>query len=172
MFEKIQQDLRRSYYREVSLWRLPVRFITLRGFRAVAIFRMANCLYRAGVPWLPLILTMINEEFHTVAINHKADIGAGLTLPHAFGITVSPGVKIGPNAQIFHGVGIGSVKGKFPTIGSDFVAYASAQIAGGLIIGDRVTIGANCTIITDIDSDNTVAQGRNMVIKKEVADDE
>ncbi|NUQ35061.1 MAG: hypothetical protein HUU29_08985, partial [Planctomycetaceae bacterium] len=155
----------------VGLWMLPVRFITSKGFRAVAFFRMANWLYRHGVPLLPQVLTVINEEVHSAAIHYKAEIGPGLTLPHPFGVVVGPGAKIGRNVQLFQGVGIGPVKGAFPTLGDDVAVFPHAQVLGGVRIGDRARIGANCTVLVDVEADYSVAPPRIAVFKNTVEAD-
>lgn len=172
MFSNIREDLRRSYFRPVWLWRLPLRFITTRGFRAVALYRCARRLRKMHIPLLPRLVTVMNEGMHSVAIHPDADIGPGLTLPHAFGVVIGSGVKIGARAQIFHNAGLGSTHGQgFPRVGDDFIAFAGAQVVGPIALGDRVTIGANCTVIVDVESDSTVAQGRILVLKRKTQTD-
>ncbi len=169
MLENIRADLCMSYYKKsVSLWRLPLRFITTRGLRVVALFRLAAWLRKKSIPILPQIITILNEEFHTVGIHPGAQIGPGLVLPHAFGIIIGRGVRLGARAYVFNGACIGPSAGKnaSPEIGDDFIAYPGSQVIGGITIGNAVHVGANALVIQDVPSDSTVSLGRQIILPR------
>lgn len=172
MFDLVREDLRMSYYRKVGLWRLPIRCLTLRGFRAVVIYRMASWFWRHGMKTMARVMTWFNEEAHAVAIHPDCQIGPGLVLPHGFSLVIGTGVTLGAGAYIFNNTGIGRAKdGGAPHIGDDFVLYAGGQVVGGVRIGDRVTVGINAVVMQDIGDDTSVLPGRQIVLKKQIATD-
>lgn len=51
-----------------------------------------------------------------------------------------------------------------PIIGNNVKVYAGAVIAGPITIGDNVTIGANCVVLTDVPA-NSICYGNPCIIK-------
>lgn len=78
-------------------------------------------------------------------------------LPHGLkGIFISRYARIGARCRIYQNVTIGEVHGAAPTIGDDCLIGAGAVLIGKITIGDRVRIGAGCTVAHDVPSDTTV----------------
>ena len=86
-------------------------------------------------------------------IHLNCQIGGGLRLPHPTGIIVHPDAKIGVNCMLFHQVTLAGpvVLGGHVDIG------AGAKIMGPLEIGDDVRVGANAVVTSDVPSGKTVA---------------
>ena len=59
---------------------------------------------------------------------------------------------------------IGWNHGGCPIIGNNVKIYAGAVIAGPIMIGDNVTIGANCVVLQDIPN-NSLCYGNPVIIK-------
>ena len=103
-------------------------------------------LYRiAKIPWM-LFLNV------SIPVGPKgARIGPGLCLIHPRNILLSGGSVIGENFLVFNDVTLGSgAKPGRPEIGSDVDVYVGARILGGVRVGDRTMIGANCVITRDV----------------------
>lgn len=91
------------------------------------------------------------------------DLGSGAffaappILPHHLnGIIVSHFAKIGKNVTIFQQVTIAQNEcDEAATIGDDCIIGAGAKIIGNVRIGNRVKIGANAVVVTDIPDDAT-----------------
>lgn len=91
------------------------------------------------------------------------DLGSGAVfhsppvLPHHLnGIIVSHFAEIGKNVTIYQQVTIAQNDlDEAATIGDDCMIGAGARILGKVHIGDRVRIGANAVVVTDIPSDAT-----------------
>ncbi len=79
-------------------------------------------------------------------------IGGGIVLPHPNGIVIHPESEIGLNCLIFQQVTLAGkvVMGKHVDIG------AGAKILGPLVIGDHVKIGANAVVTKDVESNSTM----------------
>lgn len=80
-------------------------------------------------------------------------IGGGLLLPHPTGIIIHPDSVIGVNCLIFHQVTLAGpvVLGGHVDIG------AGAKLIGPLTVGDHAVIGANAVVTRDVPAGATVA---------------
>jgi serine O-acetyltransferase len=82
--------------------------------------------------------------------------GPGLSIAHYGSVVVNGNAKIGRNCRIHSDVNIGEAQGRAPTIGDDVYIGPGAKIFGPITIGDRVAIGANAVVNSDVPSDVTV----------------
>lgn len=80
-------------------------------------------------------------------------IGGGLRLTHPTGIIIHPQAQIGVNCMIFHQVTLAGpvVLGGHVDIG------AGAKLIGPLTVGDHAVIGANAVVTRDVPAGATVA---------------
>ncbi|MBV7395163.1 serine acetyltransferase [Mameliella sediminis] len=80
-------------------------------------------------------------------------IGGGLRLTHPTGIIIHPEAQIGVNCMIFHQVTLAGpvVLGGHVDIG------AGAKLIGPLVVGDHAVIGANAVVTRDVPAGATVA---------------
>ena len=121
--------------------------------------------------WLRKIYAIQRKYLCTVPL--QSHIGGGITLPHGLmGIFISKGAVIGERCTIFQQVTIGSNmtenskhKGS-PIIGDDVFIGANAIIIGGIKIGNRVKIGAGCTVFEDVPDDATVVCDKPRILLK------
>lgn len=97
------------------------------------------------------------------AHRHGGYVGPGallcdeLCFPHGLkGVFISRYARIGARCRIYQNVTIGEVQGAAPTIGNDCLIGAGAVLVGNITIGDRVRIGAGCTVSQNVPSDTTV----------------
>jgi serine O-acetyltransferase len=106
-----------------------------------------------------------------VEITFNGNIGDGLVLGHAFGITVNRRAKIGHNCVLFKGCTIGSVRsGKregVPILGNRVVVGCNAFVCGGITIGDDVLIGANAFVDFDVPPNSIVIGNPGQIHHKE-----
>lgn len=102
-----------------------------------------------------IIFKMLCKIRH-IEISEKTRIGAGLYCGHAYCITINPDVVIGKNVNIHKGV----------TIGQE-----NRGIRKGVpIIGDKVWIGVNATIVGKINVGNDVLIAPNSFVNRSVPD--
>ncbi len=135
------------------------------GFYAIAAYRIANHLLKAGVPLIPRIITEHAHNKTGVDIHPGATIGDGLCIDHGTGVVIGETTVIGNNVKIYQGVTLGAlsipkkkVEGKrHPTIEDNVVIYAQATILGGnTIIGKNSIIGGNVWITSSVLPDSKV----------------
>ncbi|MDT1061321.1 serine acetyltransferase [Paracoccus sp. CPCC 101403] len=92
--------------------------------------------------WIPPQVR-IGEDFHII---------------HAEGsLSIHPEVVIGDRCGVMHNVTIGTnMRGRAPVIGNDVFIGVNSTVLGPIRIGDRVRIGANTAVTTNVPSDSVV----------------
>ncbi len=133
---------------------------TYPGFKAIAAYRIAHCIYNAGYV---LIARMISEHAHSktgIDIHPGAKIRSHFCIDHGTGIVIGETTEIGEYVKIYQGVTLGATSvrkenaslKRHPTIGNNVVIYANATILGGkTIIGDHCIIGGNSWITKSLE---------------------
>jgi serine O-acetyltransferase len=92
--------------------------------------------------------TVTQSEIHL-----NCQIAGGLRLTHPTGIIIHPDARIGPNCMIFHQVTLAG-----PVIlGGHVDIGAGAKLLGPLVVGDDARIGANAVVTRDVPAGATVA---------------
>jgi len=165
MFENLRRDIERNSH--------DGRWYTNPGFWIVAIHRFGMWVYTLPI-FLRLPMWMIYRilrlpfffyHVHLWAGAGGTRIGPGIRLIHPTNVMIGKGVEIGEDCLIFHDVtlGTGQVPGT-PKIGNKVDIYPGARVLGGITIGDRSMIGANCVVTRDVPPESIMlaAPGRVM----------
>jgi serine O-acetyltransferase len=82
----------------------------------------------------------------------EASIGAGLYVPHPYGIVLG-GCTLGRDVTVLHGVTIGQrarSEKSSPVIGDGAYLGAGAVVLGEIVIGERAVVGANSVVLADV----------------------
>ena len=136
------------------------------GFYAIAIYRIAHCLYEQNIPLIPRVMTEYAHEKTGIDIHAGAKIGEYFFIDHGTGIVIGETTTIGNNVKIYQGVTLGAksfeldengnpIKGtkRHPDIGNNVIIYANATILGGNTkIGDRCVIGGNVWLTHSVEA--------------------
>ena len=168
MFEKLRRDIvRNSDYG---------RWYTNPGFWIIAIYRYGMWAHSLPSKFLRIPmwalyrlikLPFFSYNVHLWAGNKGARIGAGLRLIHPTNVMIGASVEIGENCLIFHDVtlGTGHIPGT-PKIGNNVDIYPGARVLGGIVIGDRSLIGANCVVTRDVPPESIIIPAPSRVIPR------
>lgn len=109
----------------------------------------------------------IKDKLH-IELYGKCNIGPGLYLGHPYNITINPKTVIGQNCNIHKGVTIGQEnRGKrigTPIIGNKVWIGVNSTIVGNINIGDDVLIAPNSYVNCDIPS-HSIFFGNPCIIK-------
>src|SRR5690606_35004954 len=100
------------------------------------------------------MFSVINEELHGVAIHPSADLGAGLSMPMAFGVVIGPGVVASSGLTLHVGTGIAASGNRAPIVGDRVTLMAGAQVVGGVSVGDRVLVYPKSVVSMNVESDS------------------
>ncbi len=129
-------------------------------YGATLLYRLQVYLAGTRGAWLATWLARLGRVLFGVSIGSFVRIGGGLYLAH--GHVVIEGVTtIGRRASIapFVTLGLtsrgGTIEYRGPTIGDDAMIGTGAKILGPVRIGDRVRIGANAVVVSDVADDHT-----------------
>lgn len=149
-------------------------FITIifftQGFWAIIQYRVANFVFeKVKIPvfrqvflFLCLLWRKIIEFTTGISIPASATIGHSFYIGHFGGIILNSKTILGNNCNIAQGVtigvsGIGKKRG-VPVIGDNVFIGVNSVVAGKIVIGNDVLIGACSLVNTDVD-DNSVMLG-------------
>ena len=131
------------------------------GFYAIFVYRVANLLYKSGVPFVPRIMTEHAHGKTGIDINPGATIGEYFFIDHGTGIVIGETTIIGSHVKLYQGVTLGALsprKGqslagvkRHPTVCDNVTIYSGASILGGeTVIGEGAVIGGNCFITESV----------------------
>ena len=150
MFENLRRDSAR--YAEFGGWQRNLGFWVGACWRFGAwAGRIRPGLLAWPIRFVAKLVRVPLWFFLHVHISVEARIGPGLCLPHPFSIVMGAQTEIGENCTVFHEVtlGRGPLPGE-PKLGDHVVLFVGARVLGGVVIGDRAEIGANCVVTRDV----------------------
>ncbi|MDE6757242.1 MAG: serine acetyltransferase, partial [Muribaculaceae bacterium] len=146
--EALAFDARAIYLGDPAAVSVDEVICSYPAIRAITNYRVANMLYRLGVPVLP---RMICERAHRetgIDIHPGATIGKSFMIDHGTGVVIGETAIIGDNVKLYQGVTLGArsfptdeggnpVKGlaRHPIIGDNVVIYANSTILGRITVG-------------------------------------
>lgn len=169
MFENLRRDITKY----------DARWYTYPGFWIVAIFRFGMWADSLPGKFLRIPMWALYRLFklpfgrynvHLWAGRRRPRIGAGLKLIHPTNVMIGSGVEIGEDCLIFHNVtlGTGQIPGN-PKIGNNVDIYPGACVLGGITIGDRSMVGANCVVTRDVPADSIILAAPGRVIPRSLS---
>jgi serine O-acetyltransferase len=130
------------------------------GVHALLAHRVANALYRAGVPFLPRLIAAVARSVTGIEIHPSARIGRALFIDHGMGVVIGETAEIGNDVTLYQGVtlgGTGFATGKrHPTVQDNVTIGSGARLLGPITVGHGSKIGANSVVIHDVPPNSTV----------------
>lgn len=163
MFDNIRADFQAHgrHWGAQGFWVMVVyRYGRWRyGVRPKALRKLFSLLYH--------LLYKLVQVLTGIELPCEVELGRHFVIDHFGGIVVSGYARFGDNCRIRNGVVIGlkSVDDPCaPVIGNDVDIGAGAKVLGAIRIGNRVCIGANAVVLTDV-PDDSVAVGVPAVVK-------
>lgn len=137
------------------------------SINSITIYRLANVLYRAGVPQLPRIMAEHAHSRTGIDIHPGATIGRRFFIDHGTGVVIGETSEIGDRVRLYHGVTLGAfsprrgqtIRGikRHPTIRDDVTIYPGATILGGqTVIGAGSVINGNAFVTKSVPSGSRV----------------
>lgn len=168
--QMLTDDIRAAYEGDPAARSQLEVVMSYPGLTAIAVQRIAHCLYRAGVPLIPRVMSEWAHSRTGIDIHPGASIGEGFFIDHGTGVVIGETCVIGRNVKIYQGVTLGAlsfqkeedgtlVKGvkRHPNVEDNVVIYAGATIlGGGTVIGHDSVIGGNVWLIHSVPPCTTV----------------
>jgi len=132
--------------------------------KALTNYRLAHELYVLGVPLIPRMLTEMAHSETGIDIHPGASIGEYFSIDHGTGVVIGATCVIGNHVKLYQGVTLGAksfpldedgrpIKGipRHPILGDRVIVYANATILGRIKIGDDCVVGANVWVTEDLE---------------------
>jgi serine O-acetyltransferase len=175
---QLEEDLKAIFRFDPAAKSRSEVLVAYPGFFAIAVYRIANKLWKMKVPLLPRMLSEYVHGKTGIDIHPGATIGSRFFIDHGTGIVIGETAVIGNDVRIYQGVTLGSLSvlkaeadiKRHPTIGDDVTIYANATILGGRThIGNGSVIGGNVWITHSVPENALVYHKSEATIKtKEV----
>ena len=169
MFNNIKEDLDLySYRRGWSKWTIAIIPFIFPTTWPVLCYRYQRwVLTKFSTPIIKQVLTIFGYLWKMtvvlltgVTISDRAKIGEGLFIAHLGNIVVGHSTVIGNYCSLHQGVTFGGswTDGEWgnPKVGNNLYISAGAVVAGKILVGDNVAIGANAVVIKDVSSNVSV----------------
>ena len=141
------------------------------GVAAMIHHRLANVLYRLGVPMLARIVAEIAHADTGIDIHPGATIGRSFFIDHGTGVVIGETAIIGDRVRLYQMVTLGAKRfppgengelkkglARHPLIEDDVVIYAGATLLGRVTIGKGSTIGGNVWLTRSVPPGSNVTQ--------------
>lgn len=166
---KIQLDTTAAFNGDPAARSNEEIILSYPGLEAILVYRIANFLYKNGVPVIPRIMSEHVHGKTGIDIHPGATIGESFFIDHGTGVVIGETCIIGDNVKIYQGVTLGALsvkknlqnKKRHPTIENDVTIYANATILGGdTIIGKGSIIGGNTWVTESVESGSIITQGK------------
>lgn len=133
------------------------------GYHALTLFHpLSSWLWHKDLRALARFWANIGRMVTGIEIHPQASIGENLFIDHGNGVVIGQTTIIGDNCTIYQGVTLGG-KGnglagekRHPTIGSNVVIGAYAQVLGPITVGDFARIGANAVVTKNVEDHATM----------------
>lgn len=145
-----------------------------QGFWAMLVYRFGRWRYTVKPAVLRKLLSGIYKVLYKlvqiitgIELPCEVPVGKNLVIEHSGGIVVSGFASIGDHCTLRNGVVIGLVRvdaATAPQIGDHVDIGTGAKLLGNIRIGNRVAIGANAVVLTDV-PDDCIAVGVPATIK-------
>ena len=181
VYSLLVQDADAIYRFDPAVANLQEVICAYPGFFAIAVYRIANRLFRQGVPLLPRIMSEHAHAKTGIDIHPGATIGKSFFIDHGTGVVIGETTQIGDNVKIYQGVTLGAMivkksmasKKRHPTIQDGVIIYAGSTVLGGeTVIGHDSVIGGNVWLTESVPPHSVVYHTSTVKIRNSKDRDE
>lgn len=153
----------------IGFFRSIFLLIFSRGYSAVFFYRLSRWCYLYKLKPLAIVFKFINDTVNSCDISYRADIGRGFKIYHSVGVVIGE-ATIGSPFYAYQNITIGenlktdSIGRRRPIIGNNVTLYSGCIVAGPVIIGNNVNVGANAVVFKDVPENSTVIGYKSEII--------
>ena len=160
MLKLIKEDIEVAVEKDPAARSFLEVLLLYPGVHALLGYRFANVLWKFGFKFLARFISYFMRWLTGIEIHPAAIIGRRFFIDHGMGVVIGETSEVGDNVFVYHGVTLGGLsnkKGKrHPTIGSNVVIGAGAQVLGPTRIGDYTKIGSGSVVLQHVPEYSTV----------------
>lgn len=160
MLTSVASDIKAVADRDPAAVNYLTVLLNLKGFMAIQVHRLANCLWQEDRKELARFIQSRNSEVFGVDIHPACRIGQGIMFDHATGIVIGETAVIDDNVSILQSVtlgGTGNEEGdRHPKIREGVLIGAGATVLGNIEIGEGAKIGSGSVVLNHVKAHTTV----------------
>jgi len=170
MFSRLRSDIQCILDRDPAARTAWEVLTCYPGLHAVILHRRAHWCWQHKLKWLGRFISHITRFLTGIEIHPGAKIGDRVFFDHAMGVVVGETAEIGDGCTIYQGVTLGGTslyKGtkRHPTLGSNVVVGAGAQVLGGFTVGDGAKVGSNAVVTKPVPAGATAVGNPARIIQ-------
>ena len=160
MIKLIKEDIKVAIEKDPAARNFWEVLLLYPGVHALIGYRLAHVLWRYGFKFLARFISFFLRWLTGIEIHPAAIIGRRFFIDHGMGVVIGETSEVGDNVFIYHGVTLGGLSTKngkrHPTIGSNVVIGAGAQVLGPTLVGSYTKIGSGSVVLQHVPEYSTV----------------
>lgn len=181
VYNSLVRDAEAIYNFDPAVTNLQEVICAYPGFYSIAVYRIANQLFRQGIPLLPRIMAEYAHGKTGIDIHPGATVGQSFFIDHGTGVVIGETTVIGNNVKIYQGVTLGALivkksmasRKRHPTIQDNVIIYAGSTVLGGeTVIGSDSVIGGNVWLTESVPPNSLVYHTSTIKIRNTREKDE
>jgi|GEM_PF-390730 len=159
MFDRLREDVRTARETDPAA-KSAAEVLLYAGLHAVWAYRLAHRLWTRDLHFTARLVSQFTRFLTGVEIHPGADLGRRVFVDHGMGVVIGETAEIGDDVAMYHGVTLGGddprpVK-RHPTVGDRVTLGANATLVGDITIGDDASVGAGAVVVDDVPPGATV----------------
>ena len=160
MLKLIKEDIEVAIEKDPAARNFWEVLLLYPGVHALIGYRLAHVLWLYGFKFLARFISFFLRWLTGIEIHPAAIIGRRFFIDHGMGVVIGETSEVGDNVFIYHGVTLGGLSTKngkrHPTIGSNVVIGAGAQVLGPTLVGSYTKIGSGSVVLQHVPEYSTV----------------
>ena len=160
MLKLIKEDIEVAIEKDPAARNFWEVLLLYPGVHALIGYRLTHVLWRNGFKFLARFISFFLRWLTGIEIHPAAIIGRRFFIDHGMGVVIGETSEVGDNVFIYHGVTLGGLSTKngkrHPTIGSNVVIGAGAQVLGPTLVGSYTKIGSGSVVLQHVPEYSTV----------------
>lgn len=158
--ERLRSDVRAVIERDPATERALEVLLTSPGLYARWSHRLAGWLWNRERRLTARTFATITRLVTGIEIHPGAQLGERVVIDHGQGTVIGATATVGDDVLCYHGVTLGAREAhdgkRHPTIGDGVTLGANATVLGDLEVGDGVTVGAGAVVTDPVATGETV----------------
>ncbi len=160
MLKLIKEDIEVAIEKDPAARNFWEVLLLYPGVHALIGYRLTHVLWRYEFKFLARFISFFLRWLTGIEIHPAAIIGRRFFIDHGMGVVIGETSEVGDNVFIYHGVTLGGLSTKngkrHPTIGSNVVIGAGAQVLGPTLVGSYTKIGSGSVVLQHVPEYSTV----------------
>lgn len=160
VFHKMKEDVEVALEKDPASRNFLEVLICYPGVHALIIYRFSHWFWKKGFRFFARAVSYFARWLTGIEIHPAAIIGKRLFIDHGMGVVIGETSEVGDNVFMYHGVTLGGLSMKqgkrHPTIHSNVMLGAGAQVLGPIEIGSHTKIGSGSVVVESVPEYSTV----------------